>query len=153
MTQAYIEGFCKAAEAYGVDPAQLVKAAQGIPLSAYLHSAGSGGLIGLLPGLAAGGLSHVYDGDRKRNALLGAAAGGLAGGAFIAPGALETRKRIKELEAFVGQKMPLGQKARLMSLFAALPLGAAAAGGLAGSLLGKKKKKSLWDKIKSKLGK
>jgi hypothetical protein len=27
MTQAYIEGFCKAAEAYGVDPQKLMKAA------------------------------------------------------------------------------------------------------------------------------
>lgn len=30
MTQAYIEGFCKAAEAYGVDPEQLVKVAKTI---------------------------------------------------------------------------------------------------------------------------
>lgn len=45
MTQkeAYIEGFCKAAEAYGVDPRQLIKVA--VPLKQLLAVAGETGYI------------------------------------------------------------------------------------------------------------
>ena len=127
MTDAYIQGFCKTAEAHGVDPQELCKYANIIiPATA-----------GVLGGL----ISQEKGGDRLRNAGIGAGAGAASLGGLST---LKAISELKQLESIIG-KLPASTKAGiLLKVLGATGLTGGAIGGLGGAFFGKKKKKGLF---------
>lgn len=140
--EAYARGFCKVAEANGVNSESLYKYAVMAlrPDIAQLLTLAGAPIVGA----AAGKLSQEHGGNRFHNAVTGAATGALAGGAL---NALNTRALAK---LWTGGG-PLSAEAK-MAVLASLGIGGALGGtmGLTGGLFGKKK--TLWEKVKSKLG-
>lgn len=88
VTEAYAAGFAKMAEAHGIDPVELAKAAAG-PLGVAgrigAGLTGAGALAGAVPGAALG--SFTASGIGGIGTGLGAAAGGLIGAGAGALGA------------------------------------------------------------------
>lgn len=132
-----------------------------------LRQAGLGGLAGL----AAGGLSRMYDGDRKRGALVG----GLAGLATASPDLIKELKGMSEFDKIESglekeliergipktrasilakvMKRPISTKLKMYAAIVGTPLAiGGASGALSGALLGKKKKRGLLERIKDMMG-
>lgn len=152
MTQkeAYIRGFCKAAEAHGIAPGQLVKWAQNAELMNPMLIAGlaAGSAPGIPLGALSGKISQMTGGDRKRNALVGAGAGA-APGALMSAGMLYRMGGLKALKEETEGFSPK-EKAIVLLTLASPTISGALVGGLSGALFGKKKKGLIHD-IRRKL--